>query len=260
LGLPLGQHLVAQGYKVKGSTTRSERLDDIRKAGLHPYLLKIDRDLSPEMCDDFFESDLLILNIPPGRRDPDVEDLYPIRIQQAMTQAQLGGIAHCLFVGSTGIYGNVNGPVDEYLEPEPSTRSGRALLTVERYLDLLQNPSITILRMGGLVGGQRKMGRFLAGRQDLPNGKAPVNLVHLDDCIGVINEVIRQQAWDEVFNVVADEHPSKEELYVAEARALGLEPPKFRPDGDGQGKWVRNDKLKHALDYRFKYPDPRQFP
>jgi len=47
--------------------------------------------------------------------------------------------------------------------------------------------------MSGLVGRERKAGRFFAGKRDVPEGNAPVNLVHLDDCMGVVEALINKR-------------------------------------------------------------------
>ena len=58
----------------------------------------------------------------------------------------------------------------------------------------------SILRFGGLAGGDRKAGRFLAGRKDVKNGAAPVNMIHRDDCIGIIHRIIENPLWGRVWN------------------------------------------------------------
>jgi hypothetical protein len=42
---------------------------------------------------------------------------------------------------------------------------------------------------------------------------APVNLIHRDDCIGIINAIIEQNVWAEVFNGCADTHPFKADIH-----------------------------------------------
>lgn len=261
LGLPLGAALAQKGYEVKGSTTRPEKLEQIRDQGIEPFLIQVEKDAveGPEK-ENFFDTDLLILNIPPGgRRKPAVEKEYPQKVKAVMEQVHSSAVGHLIFVSSTSVYGDENREVTEEDEPAPSTPSGRALLVIERYLGLLEHPKTTILRMGGLVGGSRKAGRFLAGKKDIPNGDAPVNLVHLDDCIGVIEAVIEQEAWNQTFNVCADKHPTRAEFYSAQAKKQGFEPPKFRSGDEPSYKIVSNEKVRKALGYAFRHPDPMGF-
>ena len=106
--------------------------------------------------------------------------------------------------------------------------------------------------MSGLVGGDRKAGRFFAGKRDVPEGNAPVNLVHLDDCIGVVEAQIQQAAWGKLYNVCADDHPRKADYYTAQAIAEGFDPPTFLPDETPRYKVVSNEKVRGELGYVFK--------
>lgn len=261
LGTPLGEHLAQHGYTVKGSTTRAERFPELERKHIKPYRILISgaKIEAEQDFEDFFDCDVLIINVPPGRKNPNVASEYPQRIKTINMLAQAHEVKHSIFVSSTSVYGDTNDLVTEEDEEKPDTTSGEAVLTAERYLGLMNNPQATILRMGGLVGGDRKPGRFLAGKQNLGNGKAPVNLVHLDDCIGICSEIIRQEKWGETYNVVADEHPTREDFYPARAKMLGLEPPTFLPDPNPSFKVVANRRVKHDLGYTFLRPDPMDF-
>jgi nucleoside-diphosphate-sugar epimerase len=260
LGLPLGKALAQSGYAVKGSTTSPQKLEMIKAAGIKPFLLTVEDEVEAVEKTAFFNADLLILNLPPGgRRDPAVEENYPRKIKAVLNEVSMSPVQKLLFVSSTGVYGNENDTVDENTPLEPNTASGKALDIIERFLGLQQGLDITVLRLGGLIGGERKPGRFLAGKKDVPNGEAPVNLVHRDDCIGVIEAIIQQDLWGETFNVVADEHPTRAEFYTAQAEKEKLEPPTFVANSNLAYKIVSNEKVKAALGYTFKWPDPRAF-
>lgn len=260
LGLPLGQTLAAAGYTVKGSTTTPDKIPSLEEAGIIPFLIKAGDQLEGDNLRDFFQTDLLIVNIPPGgRRDPQVEEVYPRKVKAIVEMAMRLEVPELIFISSTGVYGNENTTLDESAALDPATASGRALVVIERYLQLLRRPRSTVLRMGGLVGGDRKPGRFLAGKKDIPNGEAPVNLVHLDDCIGLIQALIRQEAFGHTLNVVADEHPTRAAFYTAQAAKEGLEAPTFRSNRELAYKVVSNGQAKSLLNYTFRHPDPMAF-
>ncbi len=260
LGLPLGKSLASSGYQVKGSTTTSEKLPVLREASITPYLIEAKEQLEGEDILSFFQTDLLILNIPPGgRRDPQVEEHYPRKVKAIVEMAMRMEVPELIFVSSTGVYGNENTTLDESAPLNPATASGRALVVIERYLQLLRQPRSTVLRMGGLVGGDRKPGRFLAGKKDIPNGEAPVNLVHLDDCLGLVQALIRQEAFGHTLNVVADEHPTRAAFYTAQAAKEGLEAPTFRGSRELAYKVISNGQAKSLLNYTFRHPDPMAF-
>jgi len=260
LGLPLGKALARSGYAVKGSTTSPDKLELIKAAGIKPFLLTVEDEVQAAEKTAFFNADLLILNIPPGgRRDPAVEENHPRKVKAVLNEISLSPVRQLLFISSTGVYGNENGTVNEETPSAPSTASGKALDIIERFLGLQQSLDITVLRLGGLIGGERKPGRFLAGKKEVANGEAPVNLVHRDDCIGVIEAVIKQNAWGHTFNVVADEHPTRAAFYTTQAEKEGLEPPTFVANDNLSYKIVSNEKVKAVLNYTFQWPDPRLF-
>ena len=253
LGAPLGAILTEKGYTVNGSTTRPERFEELKALGLRPFHLEIKGSQihASADIDDFLNCDVLIINTPPGRRQPNVDDEFPERIKTIAMLAQAHEIPYALFISSTGVYGNTNDLVDEEDEPKPASESGQALLTAERYLGLIRRPLTTVLRMGGLIGKQRHPGRFLAGRENLANGHAPVNMVHLNDAIGVCLAVIDHGKWGDCFNVVADDHPVRREYYPQMASQLGLQPPTFLPTEEAAFKVVSNRKVKEELGYAF---------
>lgn len=73
LGLPLAEALIKAGYHVKGSTTQEDHLETLRDAGIEPYLVELDPEVNGEEITDFLHSDILVINIPPERRDDIVE-------------------------------------------------------------------------------------------------------------------------------------------------------------------------------------------
>jgi nucleoside-diphosphate-sugar epimerase len=259
LGLPLSAFLVEKRFAVKGSTTRSEKLSLLKKNGITPFQIKIGDTLEGKNIDLFFQSEILIINIPPGRRRSNVENIHPNEIKNLIEAAALGDVKKVVFVSSTGVYGNSNNIITEQEPPNPISSSGKALFQIEKFLQKDKRFQTTILRMAGLVGGDRKAGQFLAGKKNVQNGAAPVNLVHRDDCIEIIYQVIKQELWNEVFNVCSDGHPTRKDFYIKQAKKQGFEPPQFAEGDESSFKIVSNEKLKKALNYTFLHPDPMQF-
>jgi len=82
--------------------------------------------------------------------------------------------------------------------------------------------------------------------------------LHRDDCIAIIKSLIKRDIWAEVFNVCADGHPSRQQLYSKAAKALGLPEPRFDMQA-ADWKIISNDKIKQVLAYEFLHPDPIDF-
>ncbi len=254
LGLPLAEFLLAKGFQVKGATTSEEKLEVLKDAGISPFQIQVSPEgIKGEGVDDFFSSEILFVNFPP-KRIPNIEEVYTKQMEQVLSRFTGKQV---LFVSSTSVYPSLNREIQEE-DLEPEKPSGKALKVAERLIENAQFSS-TILRAAGLVGYDRMPGRFLAGKKELKNGDAPVNLVHRDDCLGVIWEIINQEKWGEVYNLCCDEHPTRKDFYVAEAKKAGLEEPRFKDEPLESYKIIGNSKLKRDLGYSFKYPDPKRF-
>ena len=254
LGLPLAQTLQQQGYQVKGSTTRPEKLSLLEERGIVPYLIHF----SPEINDDydkgFFDSEILLVNIPPKRHSGEA-GRYPHQIVSLLKLVQASTIQKILFISSTSVYPDVNRRVVESDTSYEVKASGQSLLTAEQMIQDAP-PASTVLRFGGLFGPDRNPGRFLAGKTLGSSGNVPVNMIHLDDCIGIIEQVLTQNVWGEVFNACAEQHPTKEDFYGTAAQRFGFTPPQFAAVEEDRYKVVDSTKLRERLGYRFKYPDP----
>ncbi|MFU8813427.1 MAG: SDR family oxidoreductase [Balneolaceae bacterium] len=261
LGLPLGRSLAQEGYTVKGSTTSEKKLQDIKNAGIDPFLLSVPGTLQADDNRSFFESDILFLNIPPTRGNPDVETDYPDVIRQVTERAVSSGVSWIIFASSTSVYpDSLDICVEEAAEKGHASRpTGEALITCEQELMNRDDCSATILRFGGLYGPGRHPVRYLAGKTDLPDPAKPVNLIHLDDCINIVKQVIYQQRKNRIYNAVSDGHPPRKTLYKTIAERSNLTPPTFLKKNGRGGKVVPNRKLKEEIDYTFHYPNPLDY-
>ena len=259
LGLPLAKALVDRGYVVKGSTQTPSKLNLLHQNNIVPFLIEVNKKIKGTNLTQFFNSDLLILNIPPGRKRKDIAKFYPLQIAAVIEKVIQFNIKKVLFISSTSVYGNPNRMVTEADEPLPGTDSGEALVNVETYLAGRTDFETTIVRFGGLVGPNRPAGRFLAGKKGLKNGMAPVNLIHLEDCIEVLIRIIDHNFWGYIFNACSDEHPPRSLFYTHQAEKQGFELPEFEKEDTPSFKIVSSYKLKQTLPYQFIHPDPMKF-
>jgi NAD dependent epimerase/dehydratase family enzyme len=128
------------------------------------------------------------------------------------------------------------------------------LAIVESLLQKNSYFDTTILRFGGLIGEDRNPVRFLSGRENIENPDAPINLIHQDDCIGIIEKIIDLHSWNETYNAVAPFHPTREEYYTQKATDLNLALPKFAASNTIVGKTILSDTLINSLQYSFIKP------
>ena len=113
----------------------------------------------------------------------------------------------------------------------------------------------TIVRFGGLIGYSRNPGKFFSNARQVRDPDANVNLIHRDDCINIISQIVEQGVWGEDFNCCADTHPSKREFYTQATQRIGAAAPDFDESSDMSFKIISNQKVKRVLNYSFMHPD-----
>ncbi len=221
-GLALAKALVADGYAVKGSTTSVDKLASLEALGIVPYLVNL-ADEKHECSTQFFDSDILIVSIPSRKRNDDSLSL----IDQIKRICALAKSKQVIFISSTGIYQDGNFSVDERVIPEPTSEVGKSLLLVETLLKESSVFTTTIIRFGGLIGPNRNLAKHFAGKKEIANGLAPINLIHLDDCIGLTKTILQQQAFGLIYHGVAPTHPTRADFYTQACLDSGFEKPEF---------------------------------
>jgi nucleoside-diphosphate-sugar epimerase len=258
LGLPLAEFLVTKGFTVKGSTTHTDKLARLQQAGIQPFLLNFTPHPQKEQLDaipDFLRADILIIAIPPGITKHG-EEFHPMQILHLSEHLKLSQLNKIIYISSTSIYPD-KGEVTEQTDISGEDNSAALRRAEEILCGLHRKP--TILRCGGLMGYDRVPGRYFIGKSDLLTGNVPVNFVHRDDVIGIIYEVIRQEKWGELYNVVAPEHPVRKDIYLSNARDFGWQAPTFLEGHTPDYKLVNGDKVLTELGYTFIYPNPLNF-
>lgn len=255
LGLPLGTFLYEKGYSIKGSTRDKKKVASIKESSIEPYLLALEPEIICERKEDFFNSGVLIINIPPPRRE-DVAEYHLAQIKSLIEESIRAEVRKVLFISSTSVYPETNDVVYESETLPPNKPSGIALKRVENMLLGSSAFKTTVLRLAGLIGYDRNPRNFLKKRRVIHKIDAPVNLVHRDDCINVIYQVIKNDIWGKIYNVCCDEHPTRTAFYKSETEIANMKELKVEFEKPVSYKIVSNKKLKKELGYEFIYPSP----
>ena len=255
MGLPLAKALLKNGFSVKGSTTSVDKLLVLKNLGIQEFQIELSETKSQGEVDAFLEnSKILIIDIPPKLRGISKEN-FVSKIKNLIPFIEKSAVENVLFISSTSVYGEDNLAVTEETKLNPDTESGKQLVQTECLLQNNPKFKTTILRFGGLIGDDRHPIHFLAGKTNLENPNAPINLIHQDDCIGIILEILRQNSWNETFNAVTPYHPSRKEYYTQKAKDLNLVPPTFNYENPILGKTILNTKVETILGYTFTKPN-----
>lgn len=251
LGFPLATALLEKEFQVNGSTTSTDKISKLEKAGIHPFLISLETDGVHGEIEDFLrDSSILIIDIPPKLRGVNKEN-FVSKIEALIPFIEKSTVENVLFISSTSVYGDDNDQVTEETILNPDSEGGKQLAIVEALLQSNTHFKTTILRFGGLIGEDRHPIHFLSGRENIDNPDAPINLIHQLDCIGIILRIIEKKSWGEMYNAAAPAHPSREVYYTQKALELNISPPIFNHEQPSIRKTIVADKLITKLDYRF---------
>lgn len=256
LGLPLAKSLIEKGFSIKGSTTSLEKISVLENAGIEAFQIEIAESGIAGNIESFLKnSEILIIDIPPKLRGTSSEN-FVRKIENLVPFIKKSSVEKVIFISSTAVYNDNYAVVTETTPTEPETESGKQLLETEKLFQLsMFDFSTTVIRFGGLIGEDRHPVYHLAGKQGLGNPNAAVNLIHQDDCIGIIEKIIELDSWNQTFNAVAPFHPTRKEYYTQKATELGLPLPEFSENPTSSGKIIHANLVESKLNYTFQKPE-----
>lgn len=209
-GLPLAKLLMSE-HEVFGTTTSIEKLTDLKNFPITSELCAYPQTPSKNLL----ESDVIILNIPPFD-----EELTWFKSWDWQNK-------WIIFISSTSALAS------------PDNK----LKVQEEWVQKSFN-DWTILRFGGLYGDKRHPGKSLSGKKNLAGRNWPVNLLHLEDAVLVTKTIIDRKVKNKTFEVVGDEHPTREEYYSEWCRKHGLPIPEFEPNDVSTKPVIANTEIK----------------
>lgn len=246
LGMPLAQHLIRRGWQIKGTKRQAVQSE----IACYPFDLN---KFTPHSLTPLWGSKHLIITLPPSSC---AADIYVSGIKRLVLHAISQNVSHIIFLSSTALLPRRSGQFDEQSPIEAA--NAPALAEVEQWLHTLPIPC-DILRLAGLVGKQRHPVFHLAGKPALTGGNQPVNLVHLDDAILAIENLLNQPNGQRIFHLCAPHHPSRQAFYTDMARRFMLPDLQFLPDPEPLDRIILASRIENELSFRYRYPNPYFF-
>lgn len=243
LGLHLA-HFLSDQYTIYTTTTSEENKAHLMAMGYHSVAIRFSDDTLaiPKRWDSVEALDAIIITIPFSKQPP-IEALQK-RFQNLISFIK--GFEKPIFLmSSIGIYPQIAMEItedsfDDHLL-NPNIRAIEQLIT--------QNfPQCNILRLAGLMGADRKLSRYRVS-----NPEQRVNHIHYEDICNIIASMLTQNIQGEIFNIVAPQHPIKQEIINFQK---GMQEP--IPFSESN-RIISSEKLCKTLQYKFKHPNPIYF-
>lgn len=242
LGKALATNLIQQGNEVRGSYRSDERKTQLDELNIPSVQIDLNEDYNSKL-NDFFKAQVIIMATPPSKIQLDKLDAF---IQAIPTDS----IEQFILISSTGIYKDCNQKVQENTG---EIKTEGSLYEIESIIKRKFLKKSIILRPGGLIGPGRNPVNFMYSERITLNPRSKVNMVHQRDVVDIITKIIDQKIQNRTYNVVMDDHPTKEEFYSAVAHLNGKQPPRFNGSPKRHVfKIVDNEKIKKELNFRFQ--------
>ncbi len=187
----------------------------------------------------FWQSDTIIIAI-------NTKDNYLATLEK-IAKLSLAS-TNIILLSSISVYREFNSDVDESAN---ITKKGLQKEAEELMQNLREN--ILILRLGGLMGEDRISGKW-KNASIFKDG--PVNYIHRQDVIRIIQEVLKNNIKNGVFNLVAPSHPLRSQVHKHNAKKFGFKLGTFE---DKTSKTISSDAIIKKLNYTFSYSNPLKF-
>lgn len=239
----LGNHLaerLSNQYEIFATTTTASKIAALEAKGYTVTLVSFPDEPNPEMqeWDIASKLDAIIIAVPfSGLRGSKIPMTGK---RENLLRFIVDFKGQIFYTSSTGVYPDTE---KEFTEDDlPANEVESESFILEKF------PQTNILRLGGLMGGERLLKNY-----NISNVDQPVNHIHYTDICSVVEKMLNNRSQSKVYNVVAPIHPNKEEVINAQK---GLP---FEGERTVIGRIISPEKLIKELDFEFQYPDPRYF-
>ena len=167
--------------------------------------------------------------------------------ENLISQIQNSAVQKVIFISSTSVYPRIN----KIMTEEDAVITKNPLVAIENLFRENTFFETTIIRFAGLFGGERHPANWFKDGRKIPQPKGFVNMIHREDCIEIIHEIINQNCWNETFNACATHHPTREEFYVNARISKGFAAPVFEENDNVEWKIISSKKIQNVLGYEF---------
>ena len=271
VGLPLGVELARQGHEVFGVRHSTAADAQLQAARIQPLLADITKPEELARLPGPFDWIVNTVSSTKGGVE-EYRQVYLEGTRNLIEWLSPDPPKKFVYTSSTSVYGQTNGSAVKETSPtEPSSETSKILVETEKLLleaaSEKKLPAV-ILRVAGIYGPGRghHFQQFLRNEAKIAGkGEQIINMIHLNDVVGVIVTALKNGRPGEVYNAVDDEPIAQVHFFRWLSETLGKWMPPFATEEESAqrkrgltNKKVQNRKLKMELGYQFKYPTFRQ--
>lgn len=247
VGEEVAKYYISRGYEVFATCTSEEKKEHLHSLGLRVAVVDFDEEISISEFPSAFDH---VLNSIPASSKSSVDEIAH-RFENIQKYLSNIRFKKQIYLSSIGIYPDTDGIFDEEFSEDLNER---LRIAEQKIFDNTTH----IYRLGGLFGKNRIFAKYFANRV-CTRGEQPANFIHIDDVVALLVAGFGSKLQANLYNVVAPEHPTKEEVIRASAKKYHLELPlEFKPENSFQ-KIVDGSKIIEELNYTYKYPSPVTF-
>ncbi|MFO6465059.1 SDR family oxidoreductase [Jannaschia sp. KMU-145] len=255
----LTPHLLAEGWRIIGTTRTAEKADAFRAEGVEPLIFGAPLD------DVITDVTHVLTSVAPTSAGDPVLEAYSPALEPHLERMDWVG-----YLSTTGVYGDHFGAwVDETTPLSPTTERGRMRVAAEAAWRAIC-PATRVFRLAGIYGpGRGPFAKVRAGtaRRIVKPGQV-FSRIHRDDIAQVLAASIARPDPGAVYNLCDDDPAPPEDVIAHAAELLGLPVPPAEDFATAEmspmarsfyaeSKKVRNDRIKDALGVQLLYPDYR---
>ena len=252
LGKPLARQLLSQDYPLTVSCSHTEKAANLVAQGIPAVSATLSDEPQGNWASLLSNKDIAICLLPASRGNHASAPLV-VQIEQLLALLKKYQVSKLIFISSTSIYHKT----DQALTETSPLNSSSTVYAAEQLIQQQQDIDYTIIRFAGLISADRNPTRSLSKKSNdghiFDAGESPVNLIHQHDAVGVIEQVIKQQCWGEIFNACCNHHASRQDFYQQAAKQLGITMPSFTAKNSKPHCIIANEKLKQRLNYQFSH-------
>ena len=261
----LAERLLAEGWRVTGTTRDPAKAAELETAGIESLLF--DRDWPLEDPGGALAGVThLLSSVPPDAQGDSVLDRHGAAI------AARGDLVWTGYLSTTGVYGDRQGDwVDEDSAPHPTGERGRRRLAAETAWAALWREHgipVHIFRLAGIYGPGRnpltKVREDTAQRIAKPG--QVFSRIHVTDVAAVLEASMARPRPGRIYNLSDDLPAPPAEVVAYACELLGRAPPPLIPFEAAElsplarsfyrdNKRVRNRRIKEELSVILAYPD-----